>query len=105
MMAGSSFAGSPFATLPPMVPRLRTSGSAISGTASARTPNFDLMSSERSSVAWRVPAPMRTAPSSSLMYSSPAMRLMSTRWPNEPRRSLSVGSRLMPPESTFASAP
>src|SRR6266516_2526018 len=40
MIAGWSFPGSPFATFPPMVPRLRTSGSAIRGTASARIGSF-----------------------------------------------------------------
>src|SRR5438034_6345444 len=53
MIAGWSFPGSPLATFPPIVPRLRTSGSAISGTASARIGYLLLITSERSSAAWR----------------------------------------------------
>ena len=53
----------------------------------------------------RVRPPIRKKPPSSRTYSSPGIRPMSTRCSAVPSRNLSSGSRLCPPEITFADSP
>ena len=60
---GSSAAGSAWATDPPTVPRLRIAGWATWRTAWMSSGHPRATTRERSSVACRVSAPMRSAPS------------------------------------------
>ena len=65
--AERSSAASAWASEPPIVPRLRTTGSAITCSASAKTGKCRASSLDSSSSRWRVIAPIRISPSSSLM--------------------------------------
>src|SRR5213593_1418053 len=65
--AGSSAAGSAWARLPPMVPRFRICGCPTHRRASARSGTWAVTTGDRSAVRWRVSAPMRIVPFSSLM--------------------------------------
>ena len=90
------------ARLPPTVARFRTIGSAMTSAVSWRIGYFflnDIRPFERRFL--RSPADLEK-PAFLLMYSSPGMRPMSTRWAAAPMRSLSSGRRLCPPESTLA---
>ena len=83
--------GSQWATEPHMVPRLRTSGSAIHGAAEATAPN---VRSEAATWAWRTRAPTRRWPFTRSMVSSPGNRLMSISVAGLARRIFIIGSRL-----------
>src|SRR3989449_6999991 len=65
--AGSSAAGSAWARLPPMVPRFRICGCPTHCRASASSGTWAATTGDRSAVRWRVSAPMRIVPFSSLM--------------------------------------
>ena len=65
--ADRSSAASAWASEPPIVPRFLTGGSAIISSASMKSGNCRARSSDSSSSRWRVMAPIRTSPSTSLM--------------------------------------
>ena len=65
--ADRSSAASAWASEPPIVPRFLTGGSAITSSASMKSGNCRARSSDSSSSRWRVMAPIRTSPSTSLM--------------------------------------
>ena len=91
---GRSEAGSACATLPPMVPRLRTAGSPISPAASASAGHRSASSDEAASSAWVVSAPIRTRPSATLMPFSSSSRPMSMSAAGVASRSFRSGIRL-----------
>ena len=62
-----SSAASAWQSEPPIVPRLRTTGSAITCSASRKTGNCSASSSDLSRSTWRVSAPMATSSPSSRM--------------------------------------
>ena len=99
--AGMSEAGSPCATEPPIVPRLRTCGSAIVLAALARMPR----PSSRATAAWRVIAPIRQPSPSRLMPARPGTFLRSTSSDGAAKRSFISGSSECPPASSLASSP
>ena len=65
--AERSSAASAWQSEPPIVPRLRTTGSAITFSASRKSGRCSASSSDFSSSTWRVSAPIRTSPPSSRM--------------------------------------
>ena len=65
--AERSSAASAWHSEPPIVPRLRTTGSAITSSASANSGKWRASSSDLSRSTWRVSAPMRISPSCSRM--------------------------------------
>ena len=98
-------AGSACASDPASVPRLRTTGSEISGAAAAITGYRDFRRSDAASWLLRASAPTRRWPSASSMWSRPGIRLMSTISAGVANRSFISGIRLWPPARTFASSP
>ena len=58
--------GSAWQSAPPIVPRLRTTGSAITRSASVKIASRAASSSDSSSARWRVMAPIRSSPSRSV---------------------------------------
>ena len=103
--AGWSLPGSPWAISPPMVPRLRTCGSAISSAASGSKGRCFCKRDEAISSFSLVMAPMRMTPPLSLMPRNSGMRLMSISVPGCAKRSFIIGSRLWPPANSLASSP
>src|SRR5579862_6902922 len=101
---GSSAAGSAWAMLPPIVPRLRMALWPIRPRARTRSGLADATCSERSATRWRTRLPTaRPSPlASDVRASTP---LMSTRWAGRARRRASSGTRLCPPARTLASSP
>ena len=94
--------GSAWATLPPMVPRLRTAGSPMTPAAAARAGACAATSDDAAICAWVVRAPTRSRPSATdIPFSSP-MRPMSMSAGGAASRSFSSGIRLCPPASTLA---
>src|SRR5947207_492061 len=77
--AGSSAAGSPWARLPPIVPRFRICVWPICGSASARSGQRSCTSADVSTARWRVIAPMQSRPSATRIPSRPATSFRSTR--------------------------
>ena len=102
---GRSDAGSEWARLPPIVPRLRTAGSPIMPAASASIGQSLIRMSDEAMVAWVVSEEIVIVPS---LHVTPL--LSSPRWPmstssaGEASRSFISGIRLCPPASTFASS-
>ena len=94
--------GSQWATDPHMVPRLRTSGSAIHGAADATAPET---APEAAMSAWRTSAPTCRWPLWLLMASRPSIRLMSTSFDGVANRSFIIGRRLCPPARIRVSSP
>ena len=95
-----SDAGSPCASVPPSVPRLRTCWSAIVRAASEASPR------PAASTSWCVViAPMRTVPFSRDTPRRPGIRRRSTSSVGAASRSLMSGISEWPPASTFASSP
>src|SRR5215210_472496 len=103
--ADRSSAASAWHSEPPIVPRLRTTGSAITSSASRNSGKRSASRSDRSRSTWRVSAPIRMTPTSSRMYASSSRSLMSTRCSGVASRSFIIGSRLWPPAITRASGP
>ena len=99
---GRSDAGSAWATLPPMVPRLRTAGSPMTPAAAARAGACFATSADAAISAWVVRAPMRTRPSATAMPFSSATRPMSISADGTASRSFSRGIRLCPPARSLA---
>ncbi len=97
--AGMSDAGSPCASVPPSVPRLRTCGSAIVAAAADASPRFPFTTST-----CRVIAPIRKSPFSRWMPARPGTRRRSTSSAGAASRSFINGSSECPPASTFASS-
>src|SRR4051794_31604156 len=100
-----SSAASAWQSEPPIVPRLRTTGSAMTSSASANSGKWRLRSSDSCSSTWGVSAPMSSSPASSRMYERSVRSLMSIRTSGLARRSFIIGSRLWPPAMTRASGP
>src|SRR6516165_3815938 len=100
-----SSAASPWHNEPPIVPRLRTTGSAITSSASRKIGKCSASTSESSNSTCRVSAPIATWPDSSRMYESSSRSLMSIRCSGLASRSFIIGSRLWPPAITRASGP
>ena len=65
--AERSSAASAWHSEPPIVPRLRTTGSAITVSASAKSGKWRASSSDFNRSTWRVSAPIRISPSDSRM--------------------------------------
>ena len=70
--ADRSSAGSAWQSAPPIVPRLRTTGSAITRSASVKMARRARSSSDSRMSRWRVIAPIRTSPPRSSTYPSSA---------------------------------
>src|SRR3954447_3184061 len=100
-----SSAASAWQSEPPIVPRLRTTGSAMTSSASANSGKWRLRSSDSCSSTWRVSPPMSSSPASPRMYGRARRSLMSIRTSGLARRSFIIGSRLWPPAMTRASGP
>ena len=94
-------AGSAWASVPPIVPRWRTCGSAIVFAAAAARPS----SGENSTVRCVVIAPIRNCPFSRWMPCRPGTLRMSTSSDGAASRSFMSGISECPPASTFASSP
>ncbi len=91
---------------PPSVPRLRTTGSAMTFSASRKIGKMPASSSDSSSRRWRTRAPMRTTSGSTVMWSSSSPRsLMSIRYSGFASLSFIIGRRLCPPATTRAPSP
>ena len=104
--AERSSAASAWQSDPPIVPRLRTTGSAMTCSASRKTGNHSASRPDSSRSTWRVSAPTRISSPASRMYDSSGSRsLMSMRCPGLARRSFIIGSRLCPPAMIRASGP
>ena len=103
--ADRSSAASAWHSEPPMVPRLRTTGSAITFSASRNTGKCRASRSDFRRSTWRVIAPIRISPSCSRMKESSSSPLMSIRCSGLASRSFIIGSRLWPPAMMRASGP
>src|SRR4051812_18884997 len=104
--ADRSSAASAWQSEPPIVPRLRTTGSAITRSASRKIGKCSASRSDLSRSTCRVSAPILISPPSIWMYdSSSSSSLMSTRYSGFASLSFIIGSRLWPPAITRASAP
>ena len=103
--AGMSLPGSPLATLPPMVPRARTCGSAMTRAVSRMIGMAAARSAAAISSAIVVVAPITKLSPSRLMPRSSAMPPRSTSACGTARRSFIIGIRLWPPASGLASSP
>jgi hypothetical protein len=101
--AGSSAAGSAWAMLPPMVPRLRICACATDGSVSAMRGARSASSALLSAARCRTIAPIRTPPSASAMASRPGMRLRSMSTAGAASRKFIAGTRLCPPARSLAS--
>src|SRR3954453_19522310 len=99
-----SSAASAWQSEPPIVPRLRTTGSAMTFSASRKTGKCSASSSDSSSSTWRVSAPMAISSPSSRMYCRSVRSLMSISRAGFASRSFIIGSRLCPPAMTRASS-
>ena len=101
-----SSAGSAWHSEPPTVPRLRTTGSAMTRSASRKIGHTAASASDSSASRCRVIAPIRTTVGSTTTYpSSAAKSLMSTRYSGLAMRNFIIGSRLCPPATTIAPSP
>lgn len=105
-MAHHSEAGCAHAKLPTIVPRERIGGCAMLTTARANSaPSGPGTARADSKAPWRTKAPTRSVLSSTLNWSSPAMRLMSTTSSGRMRCRCISRIRLCPPASTWALRP
>ena len=100
-----SSAGSAWQSEPPRVPRLRTTGSAITFSASCRIGKSRPTTGEARIAACRVSAPIRSVSPSCRRYDSSVRSLMSIRQSGRASRSFIIGSRLCPPATRRASGP
>jgi hypothetical protein len=92
--AERSSAASAWHSEPPIVPRLRTTGSAITFSASRKSGKCSARRSDFSRSTWRVSAPILISPPCSRMYESSVRSLMSIRCSGLASRSFIIGSRL-----------
>ena len=99
--AGRSDAASPWASEPPMVPRLRTCMSAIVAATAETTPRSGVCSS----IVCVVSAPTRQWPFWRSTPCSPGTLRRSTRIDGAARRSFISGISEWPPASSLASSP
>src|SRR5713101_5406141 len=103
--SGSSAEGSACARLPPTVPRFLVCTCPTQASACARSGTRAARASSRSTVHWRVHAPMRAASFSIFTNFSSAISLMSTSHAGRTRRIAIIGTRLCPPARSFAPSP
>jgi hypothetical protein len=89
---------------PPIVPRLRTAGSPIMPAMAASAGRPCLTTGERLTSACRVIAPITIASPASVMPRNDVIAARSIRSDGRARRCFRVGSRVMPPASSFASS-
>jgi hypothetical protein len=80
--------------LPPTVPRLRIAGCAMYGIAILSSGPWRAISLDSSTVRWRVSAPIRSTPSSTVIPASSESPLMSISTAGADRRRFRVGIRL-----------
>ena len=104
-ITGKSAAGSAWAILPPMVPRLRTCRSPIVSAASAKPGRCRRADSDDTMSAWTVRAPITRVFPSTFMLRRSGTCPRSIRVRGVASRSFMAGIRLCPPASSLASSP
>ncbi len=103
--ADRSSDGSAWHSEPPIVPQLRTIGSAMTRSASCRMAKCSPARPESSSSACRVSAPIGSSPPATRRNASSARPLMSISVSGWASRSFIIGIRLWPPASSRDSGP
>ena len=104
-IAGSSAAGSAWARLPPMVPRLRIWKCPMWEMAAVIIGKAPRMMSERCRSRCLARAPTVIVPAEAEIPERPSILLMSTTTAGRTSRRFIIGIRLCPPASTLASGP
>ena len=105
LQAGHSAAGSPYASEPPQVPRLRIARCAICGAAALSKGACLAIKADSSISVWVTKAPIRKYLPSSLMPLSSSTLVISINILGSERRIFKVANKVWPPAIKRASSP